>query len=152
MKSLQNFRDRHNSFSPNPSVFERVLVAVNYFSFGLVGFIWLVINAIRGGFLSPFLHIFLQYHIFQSFFLVMFYWLLTVFVSLIAQILSFIPFINMLVLKLLFYLNATVFFGRYSVVTGTVSLIIIYLALTSLQGQLSYVPWVSDVIKRSVRR
>ena len=58
----------------------------------------------------------------------------------------------MLVLKLLFYLNATVFFGRYSVVTGTVSLIIIYLALTSLQGQLSYVPWVSDVIKRSVRR
>ena len=141
-------RYRNNSGPNTPSLFDRVLVASNYFTFGLVGFVWLIINAIRGGCLSPFL----QYHIFQSFFLVMLYWLITVFVSLIAQILSFIPFINILVLKLLFYLNATFIFGRYSIVSGTVSLIILYLALTAFQGQYSYFPWVSDVIKRSVRR
>lgn len=132
----------------NPSLFERVLVGTNYITFGLVGFGWLIINAIRGGRLTPFV----QYHIFQSFFLVMFYWLLTVFTSLIAQVLSFIPFINILVMKILFYLNAPFFFGQFSVVSGTVSLIIIYLVLTSFQGMYSYIPWVSNIIGKNVRR
>ena len=127
---------------------DRLIVGLNYITFGLVGFIYLIINAIRGGRLSAYL----QYHIFQSFFLVMLYWLLSIFISLIAQILSFIPFINILVLKLLFYFNTPFFFGRYSVVSGTVTLIIVYLVLTSFQGQYSYIPWVSDIIKRSVRR
>lgn len=130
-----------------PSFIECLIAAVNYITFGLVGFIWLILNAIRGGRLTSFL----QYHIFQSFFLVMFYWLLSVFISLIAQILSFIPFINMLILKLLFYFNTPFFFGHYSIVSGSVSLIILYLVFTSIQGQLSYLPWVSDIIKRMVR-
>lgn len=128
--------------------FERLIAAVNYITFGLVGFVYLVFNAIRGGRMSAFL----QYHIFQSFFLVMFYWLLTVFISLIAQILSFIPFINIIVLKLLFYFNAPILFGHYSIVSGTVTLIILYLVFTSIQGMFSYIPWVSDIIKRAVRR
>lgn len=131
-----------------PSLLERIIVVANYITFGLVGFVYLIINAIRSGRMSAFL----QYHIFQSFFLVMFYWLLTVFISLIAQILSFIPFVNILVLKLLFFFNNPMFFGRYSIVSGTVSLIILYLVLTSVQGQFSYIPWVSDIIKRTVRR
>lgn len=131
-----------------PSLFERLLVGANYITFGLVGFAWLIINAIRGGKLTSFV----QYHIFQSFFLVMFYWLLTVFTSLVAQVLSFIPFINVLVMKILFYFNAPFFFGQFSVVSGTVTLIIVYLVLTSFQGQFSYIPWVSDVIGKNVRR
>ena len=130
------------------SVLEKLIAGINYISFGMVGFIYMIINAIRGGRMS----VFLQYHIFQSFFLVMFYFLIGVFVSLVAQILSFIPFINILVLKLLFYFNAPFFFGKYSVISGTVSLIIVYLVLTSVQGQYSYIPWVSDIIKRAVRK
>ncbi len=129
-----------------PSFFERIIVVTNYITFGLVGFAYLIINAIRGGRMTTFL----QYHIFQSFFLVMFYWLLSVFISLIAQVLSFIPFINILILKILFFFNNPIFFGHYSLVSGTVSLIIVYLVLTSIQGQYSYIPWVSDVIKRAV--
>ena len=130
------------------TITERILAGINYFSFGLVGFIYLVINAIRKDRMSPFM----QYHIFQSFFLVMLYWLIGVFISLLAQVLSFIPFVNLLVLKMLFYFNTPLFFGRYSVVSGTVSLIMIYLIFTALQGMYSYLPWVSDIIARSVRR
>ena len=130
------------------SLIERLIASINYISFGMVGFIYLIINALRGDRLT----VFLQYHIFQSFFLVMFYWLLSVFISLIAQVLSFIPIINMLILKLLFYFNTPFFFGKYSVVSGTVTLIIIYLVLTSIRGQYSYFPWVSDIIKHSIRR
>ncbi len=144
MKSLQNFREHYST----PSIFDRLIAAVNYFTFGLIGFIWLILNAIRGGRMSGFI----QYHIFQSFFLVMFYWLLKVFSAMIAQILSFIPFVNILVIKIIVYFNTPFFFGRYSIVSGTVSLIVLYLILTSIQGKFSYIPWVSDVIKRSLNR
>ena len=132
----------------SPTFFERLIVVANYITFGIVGFAWLIINAIRGDKLTSFL----QYHIFQSFFLVMLYWLLSVFISLIAQILSFIPIINILVLKILFYFNTPFFFGKYSLISGTVSLIILYLVLSSFQGKYSYIPWVSDIINRTVRK
>ena len=129
-----------------PSLIERIIVIANYITCGLVGFVWLVLNAIRGGRLTSFL----QYHIFQSFFLVMLYWLLDTFVKLLVQILSFVPFINILVLKLSVCFYTPFIFG-YSIVSGTIVLIIAYLVLTSLQGQWSYLPWVSDIIKHMVR-
>lgn len=141
---MPNFRE-HNSL---PTLFERLIVVANYITFGFVGFIYLILVALKQVKLTPFL----QYHIFQSFFLVMGYWLLSVFISLIVQILSFIPLINILVVKLLFYFNAQIIIGRYSIVTATVSIVIIYLCLTSIQGQYSYIPWVSDVIGKNVRR
>ena len=141
---MPNFRE-HNSL---PTLFERLIVVANYITFGLIGFIFLILVALKFVKLTPFL----QYHIFQSFFLVMGYWLLSVFISLIVQILSFIPLINILVLKLLFYFNAQIIIGRFSIVTATVSLIILYLCLTAFQGQYSYIPWVSEIIGKNVRR
>ncbi len=141
---MPNFRE-HNSL---PTLFERLIVVANYITFGLVGFVYLILVALKFVKLTPFL----QYHIFQSFFLVMGYWLLSVFISLIVQILSFIPLINILVLKLLFYFNAQIIIGRFSIVTATVSLVILYLCITALQGQYSYIPWVSEVIGKNIRR
>lgn len=141
---MRNFRGQREL----PSLLERILVVSNYFTFGLVGFVWLILVALKRAKLTPFL----QYHIFQTFFLVMFYWLLTVFVSLTAQVLSFIPFINILVLKILFYFNAPFILGHYSIITSAVALIVLYLCLTAFQGQYSYIPWVSDIIGRNIRR
>jgi len=144
MKSLPNFRE----YRSLPTLFERLIAVVNYFTFGMVGFVWLILVALKRAKLTPFL----QYHIFQSFFLVMLYWLISVFIDLITRILAFIPFINLLVAKIIFYFNAPFIFNSYSIVTGTVSLVIIYLILTSVQGQYSYIPWVSDIIGKNVRR
>lgn len=131
-----------------PSMVERLIAIANYITCGIVGFVWLILVALRRVKLSPFL----QFHIFQTFFIVMLYWLLSVFISLITQILSFIPFINILVLKLLFYFNAPFIFGTYSIVSGSVLLIMIYLCLTTLQGQYSYLPIISDIIAQNIRR
>jgi len=130
-----------------PILAERIIAVANYLTFGMVGFILLILSAIRGGRMSSFL----QYHIFQSFFLVMLYWLIGKFAGLIAIILCWIPFLKWLVIRTFFYINAPFFFGKYSFVSGTVALIVLYLVLTSLQGQRSYIPWVSDIIKRAVR-
>ena len=128
------------------SLLDRLIAAVNYISFGLVGFIYLIVNAIRGGRMSAFL----QYHIFQSFFLVMLYWLFGVFVDLITRVLYFIPIVKNLIPYILLPFNVPIVNG-FSIVSGTVALIIFYLVLTSIQGMYSYIPWVSDIIKGNVR-
>lgn len=147
MRSLQNSRPRAKNRGELPSLFERLIVAANYITFGLVGFVWLIINAIRNNRMSSYM----QYHIFQSFFLVMFYFLFIKFIEFIAMILCWIPFLRGLVTRLLFYINLPVI-GHYSIISGTVALVILYLVLTSIQGLYSYIPWVSDIIGKNVRR
>lgn len=139
---------RSSQTSNNCSLFERIVAVLNYLTFGLVGFIYLILVAFRKLRLTPFL----QYHIFMTFFLVILYWLVTVLLSLLVQVLSIIPFINVLVLKVLFYFNAPLFFGKYSLVSGAVQLFVLYLCATSFLGQFSYVPWATDIIIKNVRR
>lgn len=129
------------------TLFERTVALLNYVTFGLVGFVYLILVAFKKVRLTPFL----QYHIFQTFFLVILYWLLTVIISLLVQILSLIPFLNVLVLKLLFYFNAPVFFNKYSIISGSMQLLLFYLCVTSFMGAFSFVPWVSNIIKANIR-
>lgn len=132
----------------NITLFERIVALLNYATFGMVGFGYLILVALKKCKFTPFL----QYHIFQTFFLVILYWLLTVIISLFVQILSLIPFLNVLVLKLLFYFNAPVFFNKYSIISGSMQIFLFYLCFTSFMGGYSFVPWVSNIIRANVRR
>lgn len=130
------------------TLFERIIAVLNYLTFGLVGFVYLILVGLKKCRLTPFL----QYHVFQAFFLVILCWLLTVVISLVVQILSFIPFLNILVLKLLFYFNAPIFFNTYSIISGFKWLLLFYLCATSFMGSYSYIPWVSNIIGANIRR
>lgn len=126
---------------------ERIIAALTYITMGMAGFIWLIICAVTKSNLRSFL----KYHIFQSFFLVMAAFLINVFVGFIVSILGVIPFINMLVYKLLFFFTAPMVFG-YSIVNFGILVIMAYLVLTALQGKYSYVPWISNIIDSNVGR
>ncbi len=130
-----------------PCLIERIVASTSYATLGMVGFVWLIIVALTKGNLKSFL----KYHIFQSFFLVMAYFLLTKFVGFLVSILGIIPFINMLVFKLLFIFNAPMIFG-FSIINFAVLSGMVYLILTSIQGKYSYVPWISNIIDANVQR
>lgn len=132
----------------NTTLFERIVAVLNYLTFGLVGFAYIILVALKKCRFTPFL----QYHIFLTFFLVILYWLLTVIISLIVQILSLIPFLNILVLKLLFYFNAPIFMHKYSLISGAMHIFLLYLCITSFMGAYSYVPWASNIIRANIRR
>lgn len=126
---------------------ERVFAAGTYLSFGMVGFILLIFCAVTKSNLKSFL----KYHIFLSFFLVMACFLFNIFVGFVVSILSVIPFINMLVYKLLFLFTAPIVFG-FSIVKFGMTVVMVYLVITSLQGKYSYLPWFSNIIDSNVRR
>lgn len=131
----------------NITLFEKIIAVLNYLTFGLAGFIYLILAALKKCKVTTFL----QYHIFLTFFLVILYFLATVLLSLIVQILSLIPFINVLVLKILFYFNAPIILGKYSIVTGAIELFKFYLCATAFLGAYTYVPWASNIIRANIR-
>ena len=118
---------------------ERIISAASYLTAGFAGFIWLIIAAILRKRVTPFL----MYHILQSIFLSILYFLLVTFAELIYVILYRIPFIN----AIPYFINMPLpFLFNLSVVQTITTAIILYLAITSAMGIYSYLPWVSDII------
>lgn len=136
-----------NKYSQNePLLMEKIIASLSYITSGFVGFFWLLIGIFTKNTIRPYL----KYHIFQSIFISIAFFLVGAFLGLIMNILSIIPGLNMLVMHFTFYLNAPVLFG-FSVIQSLMFGLIIYLVVTSFQGKFSYVPWISDIIKENVR-
>ena len=139
----------NNSYRLNPDkpyFMEKLVSALSYLTMGFVGFIYLVIVILTKKNLKPFL----KYHIFQSIFISIGYYLLTIFIGLVCNILLFIPLINNITTMILYYTTINIIFGC-SIIGLFVYAVLFYLVITSFQGKYSYIPWVSDIIKMNVR-
>lgn len=130
-----------------PYMIERIVAALSYLTMGFAGFVWLIIGLFTQSKLRPFM----QYHIFQSIFISIAYFLLCMILGFLLNILSFVPFINKLVAQITFFFNAPIF-GPYSIIQAVLFGIIIYLAVTSFMGQYSRIPWISDIIDQNTGR
>ena len=128
-----------------PYMIERIIAALTYLTMGMVGFIWLILGLFTKARLKPFL----QYHIFQSIFISLAFAVLSILVSWLSNILSFIPIINRIVAQITFLLNMPLIFD-YSLLQSVIYLFLIYLAVTAFIGKFSYIPWVSDIIDQNI--
>jgi hypothetical protein len=70
--------------------------------------------------------------------------------GLLLSILSVVPFVNQIIMQFTLYLNMPIFFS-FSLIQVVINTVILYLVVTSLQGQYSYLPWVSNIIKANVK-
>ena len=129
------------SLQPSRQIYpiERIISAASYLTAGGAGFIWLIIAAILKKHVTPFL----LYHILQSIFLSILYFLIATFAELIYIILYRIPVIN--AIPYLINMPLPVAHGL-SLVQVITTAIILYLAITAGLGLYSYFPWVSDII------
>ena len=124
---------------------ERVVSAASYLTAGFAGVIWMVIAAVFRKNLTQFL----LYHIMQSIFLSILYFLLTVFARFIFVILYKIPLIN----AIPYYINMPIpFLFGLSLIQGITTAILFYLVITSFMGLYSYIPWVSEIINTNTGR
>lgn len=126
--------------SKKPYPIERILSAATYLTAGGVGFVWLIIAALSRKQVTKFL----MYHILQSIFLSILFVAISYISEMIYVILYRIPLIN----AIPYFLNMPlpIFFGL-SLVQAFTTIVILYLAFTSVMGLYSYIPWVSDIIK-----
>jgi len=124
---------------------ERILSAATYMTAGGVGFVWLIIAAVMKKRVTPFL----MYHIMQSIFISIAYFLLTVLCNMLYVILYRIPLIN----AIPYFVSMPLPFAMgLSVIQIITTSVILYLAITSFLGYFSYIPWVSDIIDQNTGR
>lgn len=129
----------------NPYPIEKILSCATYLTAGGVGFVWLIIAALTRKRVTPFL----MYHILQSIFISICFYLISILGQMLYVILYRIPLIN----AIPYFLNMPIplAFGL-SIIQIITSVIILYLAITSFMGYYSYIPWISDVIKGNTGR
>ena len=131
--------------SKKPYPIERILSVATYLTAGGVGFVWLVLAAFLRRRVAPFL----MYHILQSIFISILFFLLSVLGELVYVILYRIPLIN----AIPYFLNMPIpIVLNLSIIQLITTIIILYLAITSGMGYYSYLPWVSDIINGNTGR
>ena len=130
-----------------PFMIERIVSSLSYLTMGFVGFIYLMIGLITRAQLRPFT----QYHIFQSIFLSIAFYLLNFICGFILNLLSYIPIINKIIAQLVFFLNAPLLLS-YSLIQIVIYAVLIYLMVTSFMGKYSRIPFISDIIDQNIGR
>ena len=123
-----------------PYPIERILSAATYMTAGGVGFVWLIIAAV----FRKQVRSFLMYHIMQSIFISITFYLLSILGQLVFVILYKVPLINVVPYLLNMPIAIAFNLSLIQIVTTT---IILYLAITAGMGYYSYLPWISDIIK-----
>lgn len=131
--------------SKKPYPIERILSAATYLTAGGVGFVWFIIAALTKKIVRPFL----MYHILQSIFISILFFLISVLGELVYVILYRIPLIN----SIPYLINLPLpFLFNLSIIQTFTTTIILYLAITAGMGYYSYLPWVSDIIRQNNNR
>ena len=129
-----------------PDLKDRVISAFSYLTAGWVGLIYFVILY----FLKKNTSRFLRYNVFQSIFLALLLFLVSVACKFIFSIILIIPIINMLLSSILLLLNKPFIFN-YSLIQFAVCVFFLYLAGMSFVGRYPKVYWISDnvIVKAS---
>lgn len=135
------------SHSSQVSMLEKIIGIGTYLTAGFLGFIWIILAVMTKNTLKPFL----RYHIYQSIFLSILYFLFSTFVNLLLSILSYVPFVKILVGRISFFLSVPLV-AHLSIISLIILLIEIYLIIGVIKNKYSYIPWVSDVINYNLRR
>lgn len=126
--------------SRNPYPIERILSVATYLTVGGVGFVWFLIAL----FFKKKITSFLMYHIMQSIFISLLWFVVSILCKLIYIILYKIPLIN----AIPYLINMPIpFLLDLSLLQLCTTTVILYLAITSGLGYYSYLPWVSDIVK-----
>ena len=118
---------------------ERVISCLTYVTLGWAGVIVLVIQAITKKQPTQFV----MYHILQSIFLCFGFYVVSELCNLLSILIARIPIINLI--PVLLNMPIDVLYG-FSLIQAICYTVIIYLALTSLLGKYSFLPWVSNII------
>lgn len=128
---------------------EKLIATLSYFTFGTVGFVWILL----GAFLKQNLRPFLKYHIYQSIFLAVLFFIVTQALIFIVNVLAYIPYLNAILGLSAYLLNVSILnvaWIHLSIVQISVFMLIVYLSAGVVKGQYSYIPWVSDIIKYNI--
>lgn len=135
-----------------PTASERIVSALSYLTVGWIGLIYFIILY----FAKKQTTYFLRYNVFQSIFISLLYFVLSMAFGLIANLLLHIPYVNYLVSQILFFFNKPVLQipllnDSFSVIQVLTIGLTLYLAIMAVLGKYPRIYKISSIIDRSAR-
>ncbi len=130
-------------------ILDRCVSVFTYITFGMAGFVWLLVIYFTKGRLKNFT----AFHIYQSIFLGLLLTVLSKVFEYAFILLYKVPFLGPYVEKLFVLLVQTPIYLpplNFSILYGIVFVLIFYLSFGAVIGKLSYVPGISDIIKANL--
>ena len=143
--------ERTNKLQPSNQVYpiERFIAMISYLTAGFAGFIWMIIAALAKKRVTSFL----LYHIMQSIFISIAYYLAIELYKLVFIVIAKIPIINTILFIFDNIINGSItILAGLSILQLLATLVVLYLAITSFMGQYSYLPYISDIISQGTNR
>lgn len=128
------------------SLTDRFVSAATYITAGWGGIVYAVIMYFRKRKISKFT----TFNIFQSVFVSLLFFAVSVILGFILKILSYIPLIDYLVVRLTFFFNRPLI-GDYSLIQFFVFSVVIYMTFYAALGKIPVLFWISDIIRRQVK-
>lgn len=127
------------------TISDRILATGSYLTLGFIGMIWLIVSMLI---VKKPMSRYLTCNIVQSFVLSILYAILSLAYSIFIGLLTSIPFIGGLFLKLHIFLFATPVFNTMNFINYLILLFLCYLSIIAIFGKLPYVPYITDIAKK----
>ncbi len=136
--------------SSSVSPLEKIVSVLSYLSMGIFGIIFIIISYI----LKKNLRYFLMYNLAQSMLISILLAIFSLLIKLIIMILSFIPFINMIAVKLNLFLSKIIISlpgMSFNIIQFIVFLLILYIITGVITGRIFYVPVLTNLMNKAMK-
>lgn len=131
----------------NVQTSDKILSVLTYITGGTIGFLWMIICAIKKNPVSKYL----LFNIYQAIFLGLFIYLSSIILTMIYNILIMVPFINILVNFIYINLFSPIAYS-WSLIEILILFLYIYLVIYSVFGKMAKIPWISNIILYQLNR
>ncbi len=139
MREYRNYRAGINAE-------DRIVSGLTGLTYGLAGFIWLIVSHIRGKSLSPFA----RFHIFQSILIFFGIYVINLIINIFLGFFQIMPFIGPFIVNVFYYITAYPLILGLSLTTFLVQALAVYMAVCGFWGKYAEIPVISDQIRRMI--
>ncbi|MBQ8634973.1 hypothetical protein IJ425_02320 [bacterium] len=126
----------------NPSILDRIISILAYYTFGIFSIIWLIFANLTRKRISPFL----SFNMYQAIFLSIVLAIISLIYSIAINLLSIVPFIGKFAIWFDLFFNRTPLYFTFTVSGLLVSLLLLYFSFFCLIGKRPRIPLVSDIV------
>ena len=128
-------------------IIDRIVSVISYLTAGWGGLIYCIIMYFAKRKITKFAY----YNIFQSIFISLLYFVLSLACGLLFKFLAIIPFVNYVSSFIMYMFIRPVLFD-YSIIQLFMTSLIVYMMIISAQGKIPRIIWISKIVDRQIRR
>ncbi len=140
---MRGYRN-YTNYRPQISPLERLISGLSCLTYGLAGFIWIIISHIRNQPLSSFT----RFHIFQSIFVFIGIYVLGLILNIFLGFVKIMPFIGPIIVNIVYFVNGYPLIFGLPATVFIVQALAVYMAVCAFMGRYAEIPGVSEHFKR----